>query len=168
MICKYFSYILKRISRNVTVLQNARIKSLLSYCDKIGRDGYVNMRNISKIISAAWPIVILHVRRLQLIGSRQNTCYCYLYKRSQRLLNSFYERKVCIALSTNDTRIISTVGESQLNSLILICDQFCLFCLEILGSYRRELDNIFFSFDRRFVLGPWTNIFDLSNKRKDS
>lgn len=47
------------------------------------RDGYINMKNISEILTV-WSIVILHVRRLQLIGSRQNTRYCYLYKHSQR------------------------------------------------------------------------------------
>lgn len=86
------------------------------------------------------------------------------------LLNSFYERKVCIALSTNDTRIIPIIGKIYLISLILTVVHICnnthiimllmdydmlsiLFCLEIFGSCRHELDNIIFSFHRRFVLG---------------
>lgn len=41
-----------------------------------------------------------------------------------------------------------------------------LFCLEILGSCKHELNDIILSFDRRSVLVPRTNIFDLSNNRK--
>lgn len=125
-------------------MPNARTK-IVAYHILIksrARDGYVNMKNMSKNISTVWPIVIL--RTLEVTTHRIATKYAlllFVQTFAMLLLNSLYERKVCIsALHELQYR---SVDEIQLNTLIPsvlhICDDSQIITLSMDSNTRSIL-----------------------------